>query len=635
MDTIDIATDFLEDPDEDLADVIGGEGGIAMDFEVESDEELDDSIDNEEWVPRRHRRTLVRNRLVHSLDSCLDESKYDDYVVPGELREYKSIVEKPRRKTDVGKSITWTNRLEGRPTANVSTAVGCLIGDALSVNTEEMAWDLFMTSDMISKILHHTNQKIESIIAEISQRSTDNAKLASHIKVTDCIEIKSFFGLLYARGLLGQNKYCYRRLFMEEFGHPIFGAVMSVGRFAFLHANITFDNVDTRHQRWLHDRFAAVRDLFEDFNDCACSVLQPGDFLTIDETMYACRNQIGFRQYNKSKPKRYGLLYKSVNAVRIPFTFRTAVYSGKPSGEPGPYYIRGSLSTVKALVSQMQEFVDLKDRIISLDRLYTSLELFEWLQTQDIAAIGTIDSGRRGIPPEIKAVTEREESSYQVYWNKDNEKMTLNSYVVSTKSKGKKNVLLLSTVSPILGITKDDGVRKPAIYKLYDFTKGGTDIIDQRINFYTVHTKSRRWTVNALAYILDTARINSQTIYSIKTNEDPRTSSSLTFGWNLAKALCTPQIERRKAGASFTKNTMTKMNLMLGHAREQVEEAAPEVSHENWKRNRCHACLDLIYGPGYTENRSKVKKTIQQCEVCHKHSCAQHLKKVCVKCYGD
>ena len=206
MDTIDIATDFLEDPDEDLADVIGGEGGIAMDFEVESDEELDDSIDSEEWVPRRHRRTLVRNRLVHSLDSCLDESKYDDYVVPGELREYKSIVEKPRRKTDVGKSITWTNRLEGRPTANVSTAVGCLIGDALSVNTEEMAWDLFMTSDMISKILHHTNQKIESIIAEISQRSTDNAKLASHIKVTDCIEIKSFFGLLYARGLLGQNK---------------------------------------------------------------------------------------------------------------------------------------------------------------------------------------------------------------------------------------------------------------------------------------------------------------------------------------------------------------------------------------------------------------------------------------------
>ena len=73
------------------------------------------------------------------------------------------------------------------------------------------------------------------------------------------------------------------------------------------------------------------------------------------------------------------------------------MYSGKPSGEPGPYYIRGSLSTVKALVSQMQEFVDLKDRIISLDRLYTSLELFEWFQTQGIAAIGTIDSVRKGI----------------------------------------------------------------------------------------------------------------------------------------------------------------------------------------------------------------------------------------------
>lgn len=164
---------------------------------------------------------------------------------------------------------------------------------------------------------------------------------------------------------------------MEEFGHPVFGAVMSVNRFGFLHANITFDNVDTRHKRWLHDRLAAIRELFEEFNDCCCSVLQPGDFLTIDETLYACRNQIGFRQYNKSKLKRYGMLYKSVNAVRIPFTFRMAVYSGKPYGEPGPYYIHGSLPAVKVLLNQVQALVDLRCRTISLDRLYTSLELLE------------------------------------------------------------------------------------------------------------------------------------------------------------------------------------------------------------------------------------------------------------------
>ena len=49
--------------------------------------------------------------------------------------------------------------------------------------------------------------------------------------------------------------------------------------------------------------------------------------------------------------------------------------------------------------------------------------------------------------------------------------------------KVKKNVILLSTALPILGITKDDGKSKLGIYKVYDFTKGRTDIIDQRMGF--------------------------------------------------------------------------------------------------------------------------------------------------------
>ena len=34
-----------------------------------------------------------------------------------------------------------------------------------------------------------------------------------------------------------------------------------------------------------------------------------------------------------------------------------------------------------------------------------------------------------------------------------------------------KNVILLSTAPPILGITKDDEKSKLGIYKVYDFTK--------------------------------------------------------------------------------------------------------------------------------------------------------------------
>ena len=67
----------------------------------------------------------------------------------------------------------------------------------------------------------------------------------------------------------------------------------------------------------------------------------------------------------------------------------------------------------------------------------------------------------------------------------------LPSYVVKS-SMGKKNVFILSILELILGTTKDDNCHKLGLYRLCDFTKGGTDIVDQRMGFHTVETKSRK-----------------------------------------------------------------------------------------------------------------------------------------------
>ena len=150
-----------------------------------------------------------------------------------------------------------------------------MLGEARSVNSQLMAWELFITSSMINDIVSHTNSKIQSIISKIPSSST--SKLPSHIKLTDCMEIRIFLDFFYARGLLGQSRFPYKQLFMEGLGHPVFGAVMSVKRFGFLHANITFDDSNTRHNKWVHGRFAAMRDIFEQFNARCSSVLKPGD----------------------------------------------------------------------------------------------------------------------------------------------------------------------------------------------------------------------------------------------------------------------------------------------------------------------------------------------------------------------
>ena len=71
--------------------------------------------------------------------------------------------------------------------------------------------------------------------------------------------------------------------------------------------------------------------------------------------------------------------------------------------------------------------------------------------------------------------------------------LSLCTYTTKSKSNRKKNVLVLSTMRPCLAVTHVDGKLKPAIIKLYDFTKEGTDIEDQKISKYSCKSVSNRW----------------------------------------------------------------------------------------------------------------------------------------------
>ena len=116
-----------------------------------------------------------------------------------------------------------------------------------------------------------------------------------------------------------------------------------------------------------------------------------------------------------------------------------------------------------------------------------------------ITSVGTLHSNRKEIPAETKEIKDQETNSYEIYWEKNNGILNLHSYVVKTKSSGKRNVLLLSAVPPLLATTKDDNKSKPVIYKLYDFSKRGTDIINQRMGFYSCKLISNRWTMKCIS----------------------------------------------------------------------------------------------------------------------------------------
>ena len=140
-------------------------------------------------------------------------------------------------------------------------------------------------------------------------------------------------------------------------------------------------------------------------------------------------------------------------------------------------HVCGTADTIKRLVTDLEKHTSLSGKNISYDRLYTSILLATWLLERNITTVGMLQANRKGIPEEVKHVGSRDSNSYEVFWDKSG-KLVLNFYIVNTKSSGKRNVLLLSTMHPILEAAKDNLRLKPAIYKLYDYTKGGTDIID-------------------------------------------------------------------------------------------------------------------------------------------------------------
>ena len=66
-------------------------------------------------------------------------------------------------------------------------------------------------------------------------------------------------------------------------------------------------------------------------------------------------------------------------------------------------------------------------------------------------------------------------------------------------------------------MTQDDK-KKPLAYKIYDYTKGNNDILDQRkgsyaTNFKNKKNKKKTLILVALSNVLDMTRLNSQAIY--------------------------------------------------------------------------------------------------------------------------
>ena len=157
--------------------------------------------------------------------------------------------------------------------------------------------------------------------------------------------------------------------------------------------------------------------------------------------------------------------------------------------------------------------------------------------------------------------------------------------------------------------------KPPQIYKVYDFTKGKTDIIDQRAQYYTCKVKSNRWAIAAFSYIVGNSRINAPTILALNKKDDPRKVNSLDFGWELVQNLTTPFIENRSLDG-LSSMVQQKMCVILKRKITSRNPSAELFPVRNKQRKKCRLCINDSHGTGYKSIKANLSKHSTQCQKC-------------------
>ena len=93
----------------------------------------------------------------------------------------------------------------------------------------------------------------------------------------------------------------------------------------------------------------------------------------------------------------------------------------------------------------MENQQSIKDRSISTDRLYTSIESANYFLAWDITTEGTFQ--KVSIPSELFDTKSRDEFSTSCHFEQDKNNIYLTSYTVKTESKGKKRCYVLNMLS--------------------------------------------------------------------------------------------------------------------------------------------------------------------------------------------
>ncbi len=158
------------------------------------------------------------------------------------------------------------------------------------------------------------------------------------------------------------------------------------------------------------DRLFKIRNLLDLLTPQFDSQYVPCQQLSVDEAMIPFKGRLGFKQYLKDKPTKWGIKVFVLSESVSGYVKRLQVYTGKESELSS-----GRLGLGANVVLELIKGLEQNHPHIYMDNFYTSPSLFLSLYNKEVLACGTCRLNRKHYPKDLDVKSGKVQSGFYDY----------------------------------------------------------------------------------------------------------------------------------------------------------------------------------------------------------------------------
>lgn len=316
-----------------------------------------------------------------------------------------------------------------------------------------------------------------------------------------------------------------------------------------------------------HDKLFKVRAFLDLILPTFESEYTPNQSVTIDEAVIPFKGRLGYKQYIKNKPTKWGIKAFVLSDATNGYVYRSQIYTGKNAET------NASAGLCTRVVLDLMSGLENYGMSLYTDNYYTSPELYLALYRRGINACGTVQVNRKYFPKDlVHKSTRNVQRGFYDYRS--------NGPVLAAVWFDKRFIHFLSTLhcaesaTPTLVDRRNpDGsktaVSCPPLLPDYQQYMRGVDRGDQLIGFYNIGRRSKKWWKRIFAYIVECSLLNT---YILERHVKPlghqlrehKKRDFMRFRTEVAEELIGTFRSRKRAGRRRS-SEMDRLKVELGH----------------------------------------------------------------------